>query len=101
MRGHEEILKMRSLEGTAPKFVFVNDFPCETDWFQWGDHATVCVAGDGIEKIDFRFAKGLTLLISAIEKSRAIALLDLGKASGAKVVCSSTGSGFNEVWRAN
>jgi hypothetical protein len=99
MKGHETLLQLRKA-GRAPKIVFVNDYPCKTDWFHWGDHATVCVAGDGLESIDFRFAKGLTLSISAINKTRAKALFELGKASGAKTVGCGSSDGFNAVWSA-
>lgn len=99
MRGHETLLQLRK-EGLTPKIVFINDYPCETDWFKWGEHATVCVAGDGLESIDFRFAKGLTLSITAANKKRAQALFDLGKASGAKAVGCGSDDGFNQVWSA-
>jgi hypothetical protein len=98
MRGHEEIVKLRML-GVTPAVVVVNDHPCPTDWPKWGETATVCIFDDGIENIDFRFAKGLTLNICAANKTRAAALFELGKGSGAKVVACGSDDGFNEIWR--
>lgn len=99
MRGHETLIQLRAA-GRTPKFVFVNDYPCKTDWFHWGDHATVSVAGDPIESIDFRFVKGLKVSISASNKTRAKALFELAKASGAKTVGCGSDDGFNAVWSA-
>jgi hypothetical protein len=99
MKGHETLIQLRKA-GKTPKIVFVNDFPCKTDWFDWWDHATVCVADDGVETIDFRFAHGITMSILALNKTRAKALFELGKASGAIVVACGSADGFNEIWRA-
>lgn len=85
MRGHEHIIAMR-LRGTAPKFVFVNDWPCKTDWFEHADHATVCTHGDVVQLLDFRFLVGLRVSISATSEVRAKALLEQAKAAGARTV---------------
>lgn len=99
MKGHETLIQLRKA-GRTPKIVFVNDYPCKTDWFHWGDHATICVDGGGVENIDFRFANGLTLNISALNKNRAKSLFEIGKSSGAVVVACGSSDGFNEIWRA-
>ena len=85
MRGHQAIIAQR-LKGQAPKIVFVNDYPCRTDWFETHDHATVCTAGDALSSLDFRFLVGLTASISAATPQRAQALFALAKASGAATV---------------
>lgn len=85
MRGHENVIQMR-LRRKAPSIVFVNDYPCKTDWFETGDHATVCTAGDAIQLLDLRFLKGLKVSISSESESRAKALFDASKRFGASTV---------------
>jgi hypothetical protein len=96
MRGHEPILAMRKA-GTAPSFVFINDFHCQParDWSnpgvkygeQWpADHATVSTAGDALSSLDLRFLVGLKVSISSESEGRAKALFELCKKAGAKTV---------------
>lgn len=85
MRGHESIIAMRKT-GFTPKIVFLNDWPCKTDWFEHLDHATVSTAGDAISSLDLRFLVGLTVSISSQSEGRAKALFEKAKASGAKTV---------------
>jgi hypothetical protein len=94
MRGHESIIAMRK-QRTTPGTVFINDFPCDTDWFnpgaQYGqvwasDHATVSTAGDVIQMLDMRFLVGLQVIISSESETRAKALFEKAKASGAKTI---------------
>lgn len=117
MHGHEPIIAMR-LAGTAPQFIFVNDYPDATarDWQNPGekygevwtpDHATVCTFGDKASALDFRFMTGLKVSITATTEGRAKALFELAKASGAVTVaaCHSDPdkspigqTGWQEVW---
>lgn len=85
MRGHEPIIAMRQ-RGKKPAFVFINDYPCDTDWVPHGDHATVSTAGDVIQLLDLRFLIGLKVSISAESEVRAMALFDQCKAAGAACV---------------
>ena len=85
MRGQTEIINAR-LAGQTPKFVFVNDYPCKTDWFEYREHATVCTHGDMLSSIDFRFLRGLRVSISASTENRAKALFALAKEAGASAV---------------
>lgn len=87
MRGHEKIIAMR-LRGKAPEVVFLNDWPCETDWAEWGEFPTVCVAGDSIPLLDLRFLIGLTVSISSDSEERAKALFEACKAVPVAVVVS-------------
>lgn len=81
MRGHETILKMRE-QGTKPSFVFVNDYPCDTDFFETGHTACVCVHGDVPETIDMRFLVGLNVSVTSHDENRAKALFELCKEAG-------------------
>ena len=85
MRGHTDIIANR-LRGRAPKFVFVNDYPCRTDWLQHQEAATVCTAGSPLSSLDLRFLVGLRVSISAPSAERAQALFAMAKAAGAAVV---------------
>lgn len=89
MRGHETIIRMRREERRAPSFVFVNDYDCDTDWFeQGGDFARVCIAGDDLERLDFRFLVGMKVSISALSEERAKRMFELAKEAGAVLVAS-------------
>ena len=79
MKGHQALIDMR-MARKAPRIVFLNDYPCATDWFENpGDAVTICVAGDTIESLDMRFLVGLAVSISSPSEKRAKALLDLCK----------------------
>jgi hypothetical protein len=85
MTGHEPIIAMRN-GGKRPSFVFLNDYPCETDWHGHGEHATVCTAGDVVQLLDLRFLVGLRVSISSQSEVRAMALFEQCKAAGAECV---------------
>lgn len=116
MRGHEAIIELRR-RGVSPGTVFINDYPCDTDWFNPGakygqvwpsDHATVCTADDAIELLDVRFLVGLTVIACSESESRAKALFERAKSSGAKTVVAfhtvgstrrDTKTGWHEIYR--
>lgn len=85
MRGHDAIVSMRRA-GKRPAFVFINDWPCRTDWAQNGAHATVCTAGDDIALLDLRFLVGLQVSVCASTEERAKALFEACKAAGVRMV---------------
>lgn len=85
MRGHQTIISAR-MARMAPSFVFVNDYPCKTDWFDTREHATVCTHGDALSSMDFRFLVGLRVSVSATEEARAKAIFERIKAAGAAAV---------------
>lgn len=89
MRGHEAIIRMRTGLGKKPVFVFINDYPCETDWFDaGGKFARVSVHNDDVTQLDLRFLMGLSVSITASTEARAKALFDLAKQAGAVTVAS-------------
>ena len=85
MRGHQDIIAAR-MQRKAPAMVFVNDYPCRTDWFEQAEHATVCTHSDSLSNLDLRFLVGLRVSISATTEARAKALFECVKAAGASVV---------------
>jgi len=106
MKGHHALVAMRNAK-RHPKWVFVNDYPCKTDWHEWGEHATVCVDGDRIVELDFRFLVGLNVSVSSPVLARAKAIFELVKASGAQRVAACFSqpdvhhfhqTGWCEVW---
>lgn len=107
MKGHAEIIKMR-LRRQKPSIVFINDYPCdgELDWHKHGDHATVCVHGDAINSLDFRFLVGTRVSITSFDESRAKLLFERIKAAGADTVAAGHGihdglycrTGWCEIW---
>ena len=91
MNGQEQIISMRRA-GRRPSTVFLNDFPCPTDWAALGDHPTIDVHGEQPEWLDLRFLVGLTVSISAATEKRGRRFMDACKKAGAAVV----GAGSNE-----
>ena len=85
MRGHENIIRMRQA-GKRPAFVFVNDWPCDTEWFETGEHVTVCTDGDPMSSLDLRFLIGLRVSVSAHTEERAKALFEACKDAGVEMV---------------
>lgn len=85
MRGHEQIIALRK-QRLAPEIVFVNDYPCQTDWHIHGDYPTICTAGDKIEYLDLRFLINLNVSISAPTEERAKTLFKAVQAAGATQV---------------
>lgn len=87
MNGHRELITMRRA-GLKPAFVFVNDFPCKTDWAKWGDHPTVSVAGDTPELQDFRFLVGVTAIVAGFDAERVKRIAESCKAHAKRVIAS-------------
>lgn len=107
MRGHEKLIALRCA-GKRPAIVFLNDYLCQTDWFETGErHVTVSVAGDAIHRLDLRFLVGLTVSAGSYDEARAKALLQACQQAGAAVVgaCHAMGdgpgrgTGWCQVWR--
>jgi len=85
MRGHEIIIEYR-MAGYVPEWVFINDYPCKTDWYEWGDTPTVCTHGDAIHNLDLRFLVGLKVSVTSESESRVKELFQRIKSAGAKLV---------------
>ena len=106
MRGHTGIIAMRQA-GKRPGIVFLNDFPCQADWAEMGDHATVDVSGDSPMQLDLRFLVGMRVSITGSTEARAKALAEVCKQAGAAMVASCHvffgpgrhESGWSDVWR--
>lgn len=105
MKGHQPLIAMRKA-GICPQIVFINDFPCQTDWHDHGDHVTICVHGDVIQTLDMRFLVGMAVSVSGSTETRSKALLAKARASGAKKVAAVHAfmdgnrikSGWTEIW---
>ena len=106
MRGHEAIIKMRQA-GKRPAFVFINDYPCETDWDKHGDHATISIDGDDIGLLDLRFLIGTKVSCMSLTEQRAKAIFEACKDAKADIVGSChidqskpawAQSGWAKVW---
>ena len=105
MRGHQEIIEQRKRRLT-PVFVFLNDYPCDTNWFTNADYATVCCAGDNLASLDLSFLHGLKVSISSDSEKRARELFEACKQAGASSVAACQTmpgpwqTGYAEVWNA-
>lgn len=106
MRGHEPLIAMRSA-GKRPSIVFINDYPCQTDWHEMpGDHATICVDGDTPEAIDFRCIFDLRVSITGASEDRAKRLMQACIEAGAVTVGAGSPAkmgawyepGWAEIW---
>lgn len=107
MRGHEELIEMR-LNGKAPSIIFINDYPCQTDWENYGDYVTICTAEDPIKTLDMRFLVDMTVLVSSTSEKRAMELLEACKEHGVRKVVSThliegkndwEQDGWMEIWQ--
>ena len=86
MNGHQAIIQMR-IAGKRPAVVFLNDFPCQTDWAEHGDHATVEIAAtDRPEALDLRYLIGTTVSICGTTVERTKSLVAASVDAGARVV---------------
>lgn len=75
MRGHDAIIALRC-KGVSPAIVFINDYPCDVNWLEHRDHATVeILPSEPVDMLDFRFANGIKVSItgSTIKRAKAIA----------------------------
>ena len=101
MKGHEELIRLR-MQGFKPEFVFINDYPCKTDWAAYGDMATVCTAGKPLESLDLRFLVGIKVNVASLSKKRAQRLFQLCKENGAVLVAANevnrSADGWAEIW---
>ena len=101
MRGHEAIIAMRQA-GNRPAIVFMNDYPCKTDWLEMADHATVEVCGDQPEWLDLRFLIGMRVSISASSEARGKRFMEACKRAGATTVAAGApllaNKRFNAAW---
>ena len=108
MNGHLPLIDMRS-KGLRPKIVFLNDWPCQTNWFETGDHVTISLNNqDTPETLDLRFLKGVAVSVSSHSESRAKRLGEACKRHSCAVVASChvipvnkhrSEPGWSEVWR--
>lgn len=90
MKGHHELIEMRKA-GMHPKWVFVNDFICKTDWHEWGEHATISTIGDSIAELDFRGVMGLHVSVSGYDLRRVQGIAAQCLRDGAAVVAAGCG----------
>lgn len=107
MKGHEGLIRMR-MEGLAPAYVFINDYPCKADWEQYNGYVTICTADDPIKTLDMRFLVDMTVLVSSTSERRAQELLEACKQYGAKKVVAThlletkndwEQDGWMEIWQ--
>ncbi len=108
MRGHEQVIALR-LKGVKPAIVFVNDFPCATDWLEHNEHATISIANNTpVHLLDLRCLVGLVVSISSDDEQRAKALAAACKRVGARTVAAAhticlspwrVATGWAEIWQ--
>ena len=109
MRGHEPIIAAR-LQGKKPPFIFINDFPCKTDWADYAEHATVSTHMDALHSLDMRFVNQINVNVAALSENRAKGLFEICKKAGASLVAAShvqmdkpphAQTGWAEIWRSH
>lgn len=103
MNGHEKVIELRRVHRRAPTFVFLNDYPCDPGIR--GTTATVSTDQDVIQLLDLRFLVGLRVMVCSNSETRAKALAEKCKASGASMVGAChmkpgnvVQDGWTEVW---
>lgn len=108
MRGQDAIIELRKSR-RKPSTVFLNDYLCDVDRMETGDHFTVAISPDErIESLDLRFLVGLQVSISGSSEKRARGLLKACQDAGAAVVAAGAPAdpddpwcerNYSEVWR--
>lgn len=89
MKGHDAIIKMRTVHRLKPEAVYLNDFPCLTGFLdRQSTVPVVCVHRDPIETLDLRFLVGLKVQIIGDTEARAQKLFDASVNAGAAYVAS-------------
>jgi hypothetical protein len=102
MNGHQSVIDLRVHERKAPAMVFINDYPCATDWLEQRDkHATICVHQDSLESLDLRFLVGLRVSISSETEARAKVLWKMARDSGAAAVAACHVQVDRKPWEQN
>jgi hypothetical protein len=112
MKGHLSIIEMRKA-GEKPGFIFINDYPCRTDWEKYGECPTVEISPkDEPQWIDLRFLVGAKVAVAGHDEKRLKRLFEACKKSGAVTVAAcvvdkSVGNlyglasykpGWSEIW---
>jgi hypothetical protein len=106
MRGHEHLIALRK-RGIKPPIVFLNDFPCATDWFAHSEHATVSTGCGPLAGLDLRCVVGMVVSIASFDQGRAQRLAEACKRAGACAVAAAhairtnpcrVDTGWAEIW---
>lgn len=98
MRGHEKIIELRK-RGVRPAHVFLNDFPCSTEWETFADHATVCVDGDDPDLLDLRFLVGTVAHVACLSQARADRFMGACRRAGCSIVAVTASDRQNGYWQ--
>ena len=86
MKGHEAVIAMRQ-SGRKPGFIFINDYPCATDWERFDDYATVSIdPKEQPEWLDLRFLIDCRVSVSSTSEKRAQGLFEACKAANVSLV---------------
>ena len=101
MRGHEQLIQVRT-QGLKPAgLVFVDDYPVKPvflDWLQNQSMPTVCVHGDDIDSLDLRFLIGLSVNVAGDDVGRVKKLAGAARKAGADAVFASA-AGRSAMWK--
>jgi hypothetical protein len=96
MRGHENIISMRSSGFKPAGTVWLCDYPVRPVFIEWRyaddcKSPTVCTHGDDIAGLDLRFLVGLPVDIRGEKTNRVKALAGACRKAGAASVCATDG----------
>jgi hypothetical protein len=103
MRGQENMLRMRMAGYKPAGMVFVCDYPVPSDLIDWRykedqRNPLVCIAGDQIHLLDFRFLVGLHVSVSGDDAERIRTAAMAIKKAGARFVIAA-GGGVGYLWK--
>jgi hypothetical protein len=103
MRGHENLIRLRTSGFRPLGSVLICDFPVSPEFLEW-KHAedairpTVCVDGDPVGTLDLRFVVGLSVLVIGEDVGRAKELAGMVRRAGATSVIATAGDNF-AAWK--
>jgi len=103
MRGHENIIKIRQQGAKPAGSVFLLDFPIGREYTEWtspedAGRPVVCIDGDPINSLDFRFLIGLSVILVGDDATRVKALAAAVRKAGAESIIANAGTKF-AVWK--
>lgn len=101
MRGHDDLIRMRTQGAKPSGLVFVDDYAVKPEALNWladGFEPRICTHGDALKSLDLRFLIGLKVAVTGDDKNRVRVLAAACRKAGVESVVASCGDHV-AAWR--
>lgn len=101
MRGHDDLIRMRTRGAKPAGLVFVDDYavqPGALNWLAEGFEPRICTHGDSLNALDLRFLIGLKVAVTGDVQERVRVIAAACRKAGAELVIASCGE-RDAVWK--